>query len=200
MPSIVSGPFGFRRKFEASCHLLANLNYLCVTALCLCLPMLILSNREDILFSQIGHRLFLIGALCFGLFYIGSQFKQQPLYRACLLLPVVFAVGLGLCINNTRAVVEALVRHTSPFVRTPKRGADGNTSSQEVFYKVPTSTLITLIETILFAIYVICLIHCVRHQQWHHLPLISLFCAAFSANLWTKIPWINRPPAAMDRT
>ncbi len=189
MPKIVSGPFGLRRKFEATCHLLANLNYLCVTALCLSVPMLLLSNREDIIFSQVGHHLFLIGAMCFGLFYVGSQFKQQPLYRACLLLPVVFAIGLGLCINNTRAVLEALARHTSPFIRTPKHGSDLAMNKPRRLYKVPSSKLIDIIEVGLLSIYLVCFVHCVRHSQWHHLPLIVLFCAAFSANLWTKFSW-----------
>ncbi len=196
MPAIVSGPFGLRRKFEATCHLLANLNYLCVTALCLSLPMLLLTNREDIIFSQVGHHLFLIGAICFGLFYVGSQIRQQPLYRACLLLPVVFAIGLGLCINNSRAVLEGLARHTSPFIRTPKRGSEPIMNKTRRFYTVPSSRLIDITEVGLLSIYLVCFIHCVRQSQWHHLPLISLFCAAFSAKIWTAFSWVRRivPP------
>lgn len=200
MPAILAGPFGLRRKFEASCHLLANLNYLCVTALCLSLPMLLLSNREEIIFSQVGHHLFLIGAISFGLFYVGSQIKQQPLYRACLLLPIVFAIGLGLCINNTRAVLEALARHASPFIRTPKHGDDSTLNRRRRVYKVPSSRLIDIAELGLLSIYLVCLVHCIRHDQWHHLPLIILFCAAFSANLWTRLALIKRIAPPIGRT
>lgn len=199
MPSILKGPFSLRRKFEASCHLLANLNYLCVTALCLCIPLLIISNREDIIFSQVGHHLFLIGALCFGLFYVGSQINQQPLYRACLLLPVVFALGLSLCLNNTRAVIEALLGHSSPFIRTPKLGEGSHSTTGAVAYKVPTSTITRIIETILLGLYIACLIDCLCFERWHHLPLILLFCAAFSAHQWTKLPWFSRRLTVMDR-
>jgi cellulose synthase/poly-beta-1,6-N-acetylglucosamine synthase-like glycosyltransferase len=194
MSSILSGPFSIRRKFEASCHLLANLNYLFVTALCLCLPLIIVGNHVEVLFSQVGHHLFLTGALCFGLFYVGSQINQQPLYRAFLLLPVVFALGLGLCLNNTRAVIEALLGHTSAFIRTPKLGEDSTITASTAAYKVPTSKITRFVETVLLGLYIACLIYCISSERWHHLPLILLFCAAFSSHQWTKIPWL-RPRA-----
>ena len=198
LSSILKGPFSIRRKFEATCHLLANLNYLFVTALCLCLPLLIVSNREAILFSQVGHHLFLTGALCFGLFYVGSQINQQPLFRACLFVPVVFALGLGLCLNNTRAVIEALLGHTSPFIRTPKLGKSSRGVADTIAYKVPTSTITRFVETTLLGVYVVCLIYCIFFERWHHLPLILLFCAAFSAHQWTKLPWLRRRVTTLD--
>ncbi|MDP2052316.1 MAG: glycosyl transferase family 2, partial [Acidobacteriota bacterium] len=39
-------------------------------------------------------------------------------------LPVVMAVGIGLAVNNTKAVLEALFRKESEFARTPKYGVE----------------------------------------------------------------------------
>jgi len=39
-------------------------------------------------------------------------------------LPLLMAVGIGLSINNTRAVLEAIFGKQSEFVRTPKHGVE----------------------------------------------------------------------------
>ncbi len=41
------------------------------------------------------------------------------------LIPAVMMLGIGMGINQTRAVVEALVGQESSFVRTPKVGSGG---------------------------------------------------------------------------
>ena len=42
--------------------------------------------------------------------------------KEILLLPLLLALGIGLAINNARAVLEALFNHSSEFTRTPKYG------------------------------------------------------------------------------
>jgi hypothetical protein len=41
-------------------------------------------------------------------------------YRTFLFLPALMALGIGLTITNSKAVLEALVGHKSAFARTPK--------------------------------------------------------------------------------
>jgi len=60
--------------------------------------------------------------------------SQRRLYgdwmRRLRHLPVLFAVGIGLSVNNTRAVLEALLRKQNVFVRTPKYGTvEGSAAS-----------------------------------------------------------------------
>ena len=43
--------------------------------------------------------------------------------RALLWMPALIALGIGLAVNNTRAVIEGLMGKRSEFVRTPKLGA-----------------------------------------------------------------------------
>lgn len=50
--------------------------------------------------------------------YIGNKKR-----KAILLIPAMMLTGTGLAVNNGKAVMEALLRKTSPFLRTPKKGS-----------------------------------------------------------------------------
>src|ERR1700719_4865862 len=55
-------------------------------------------------------------------FYLVSQRELFPKSwpRALLYLPFLMALGIGLTITNTKAVIEALIGKESAFARTPK--------------------------------------------------------------------------------
>jgi hypothetical protein len=61
-------------------------------------------------------------------FYVIAQRELNPKTwkRSILLLPMLMAVGVGLTLINTRAVLEALFGVKSGFVRTPKYAIEGN--------------------------------------------------------------------------
>ena len=42
--------------------------------------------------------------------------------RSIKFLPILMALGVGLCVSNAKAIMEALFGKTSEFVRTPKYG------------------------------------------------------------------------------
>ncbi|MGB0645800.1 MAG: glycosyltransferase [Bradymonadia bacterium] len=196
---IIHGPYSIREKWESACHLLANLNYLLVSMLSVCIPLLVFNETQGVLFSEFGHLFFGLGAACFGMFYVGSQIRQQRLFRACLLLPIVFATGIGLCINNTKAVLEAFCGHISPFIRTPKTGMVHDTPQSGTSYTIPTGKIIHVIEYSFLCVYIACLGICIKQEQWRHLPLIILFCAAFATPLWAQAQMLN-PTGQRSRT
>jgi hypothetical protein len=39
-------------------------------------------------------------------------------------LPLLLALGIGMSVNNAKAVIEAILNHQSAFVRTPKYGIE----------------------------------------------------------------------------
>jgi hypothetical protein len=45
--------------------------------------------------------------------------------REICYLPLLLALGIGMAINNAKAVIEAMIGHESGFVRTPKYGIEG---------------------------------------------------------------------------
>ncbi len=68
--------------------------------------------------------LFFLATFNVGAFLVASQARRglRGILEAVLLLPLVFALGLGLSLSNARAFLAGLLRRSSPFVRTPKRG------------------------------------------------------------------------------
>lgn len=51
-------------------------------------------------------------------YYIGNKLRKQ-----ILLIPAMMLIGTGLAVNNGKAVIEALLKMSSPFHRTPKKGS-----------------------------------------------------------------------------
>jgi hypothetical protein len=66
--------------------------------------------------------LFMASTFSISSFYLVSQKELYPTkwYRTFLYLPFLMALGIGLTITNTKAVLEALVGHQTAFARTPK--------------------------------------------------------------------------------
>jgi len=73
-----------------------------------------------------------------SLLFLVSQYviRGRQWWRSLAILPSLIVVGFGSSICNTRAVIEALSGHNSPFVRTPKRG-----SATRKKYALPRSFL-----------------------------------------------------------
>ena len=58
-------------------------------------------------------------------FYAFSQREAYPDWQSRLkYLPMVMAIGIGLAVNNTRALLEALFGEPGEFTRTPKYGIE----------------------------------------------------------------------------
>ncbi len=70
---------------------------------------------------------FVLATLSATVFYTASQMELFGDWRTAFkYLPVMMALGVGLSISNTKAILEAIFRRQSEFVRTPKYG-DGKT-------------------------------------------------------------------------
>ena len=56
------------------------------------------------------------------MYLVSQHFIGNKKRKALLLIPAMMLTGTGLAVNNGKAVMEALLRKQSPFLRTPKRG------------------------------------------------------------------------------
>ncbi|MFW6133341.1 MAG: hypothetical protein ACOC8F_05540, partial [Planctomycetota bacterium] len=64
---------------------------------------------------------FTLATLSASVFYVASQVELSGDWRTALkYLPLMMAVGIGLCVSNTKAILEAMFGRKSEFVRTPK--------------------------------------------------------------------------------
>ncbi len=126
LPRILRSEVPLRVKVEAWFHLTSPLPYAAILLLSmLALPALFIPLPQ---YGFSGRAILLIGLICLGLgtcaagsFYLVSQWvRERKIIRILLMLPALMAVGVGMSIANTRAIVEAMLGKQSPFIRTPK--------------------------------------------------------------------------------
>ena len=128
LPQILSADLPFRVKAEAFFHLTANFNYLLMVVLCVLMfpSMYVRYNMGWSGMLLIDIPLFFAATFSVVNFYAFCQMQAYPQDWKSRLkyLPLLMAVGIGLSINNTRAVLEAIFGKQSEFVRTPKHGVE----------------------------------------------------------------------------
>ena len=130
LPILRSG-IPLRVKVEAMVHLTSNLAYPLVLLLAVLLPpTIVLRGRSDV------HELLLIDLPAFllssgsvALFYVAAEREAHgQVWSRLWRVPLVMSLGIGIAVNQSRAVVEGLLGRDVTFVRTPKAGAvDGQT-------------------------------------------------------------------------
>ncbi|HTR25021.1 MAG TPA: cellulose synthase family protein [Terriglobales bacterium] len=124
LPQVFSSDASRHQKVEAWYHLTANLSYpLMIVLSVLLLPAMIIRFYQGwFQMLYIDLPLFMASTFSISSFYLVSQKELFPKswFRSLLYLPLLMALGIGLTITNTRAVLEALVGKQTSFVRTPK--------------------------------------------------------------------------------
>jgi len=124
LPQVLKSDQRFHVKLEAWYHLTANLSYpLMIVLSVLLLPAMIIRFYQGwFQMLYIDLPLFMASTFSISSFYLVSQRELFPgkWYRALLYLPFLMALGIGLTITNTRAVLEALLGKKTDFARTPK--------------------------------------------------------------------------------
>jgi cellulose synthase/poly-beta-1,6-N-acetylglucosamine synthase-like glycosyltransferase len=124
MPRVLRHPQLTRRqKLELAFRLFGNCAApLMIVLSLLHIPILIVRFNQGLF-----HMLLLdVPLMLFATFSVVSFYGSAILYRyphekrRLWLIPLVMGIGIGLVFSNTRAVIEALLRIKSSFVRTPK--------------------------------------------------------------------------------
>ena len=101
-------------KFEATAHLTSNFAYLLLACLCVLLhPSAGGPQSGWLRVFLFDVPIFLTASLSVAVFYICAQRELHPRtwMKEILLLPALIALGVGLSINNARAVLEAVFNH-----------------------------------------------------------------------------------------
>jgi cellulose synthase/poly-beta-1,6-N-acetylglucosamine synthase-like glycosyltransferase len=134
LPQVIGSNQPFRVKLEAWYHLTANLSYpLMILLSVLLLPAMIIRFYQGwFQMLYIDLPLFMASTFSISSFYLVSQKELFPRRwpRALLYLPFLMALGIGLTITNTRAVLEALAGRQSAFARTPKYRVEARTGKE----------------------------------------------------------------------
>ena len=124
LPRVMRSDAPLHTKIEAWYHLTANISYpLMIMLSVLLLPAMIIRFYQGwFQMLYIDLPLFMASTFSISSFYLVSQRELFPRTwpRALLYLPILMALGIGLTITNTKAVIEALIGKQSAFARTPK--------------------------------------------------------------------------------
>jgi cellulose synthase/poly-beta-1,6-N-acetylglucosamine synthase-like glycosyltransferase len=129
-----------RIKVEAVYHLTANLSYpLMIVMTVLLMPAMVCRFYQGwFQMLLIDVPLFTASTASIAVFYLMAERELFPKtwWKTLLYLPFLMALGIGLTLTNTKAVMEALFGIKSPFVRTPKyRVAKKGEKSQAAKYR-----------------------------------------------------------------
>jgi cellulose synthase/poly-beta-1,6-N-acetylglucosamine synthase-like glycosyltransferase len=128
MPRILQSDQPAKVKIEAFFHLSANLNYplMCVLSVLMAPSMIIRYNMGWYEMLLIDIPLFFAATASVGNFYMVCQRELYPgtWTERLRYLPLLMSIGIGLAVNNTKAVLEALFDKPSDFMRTPKYGIE----------------------------------------------------------------------------
>jgi cellulose synthase/poly-beta-1,6-N-acetylglucosamine synthase-like glycosyltransferase len=123
LPRILRSNLPLHVKVEAFFHLSANFNYplMCVLSVLMAPSMVIRYNMGWYEMLLIDVPLFFAATASVANFYMVCQRELHKDWITRLkYLPFLMSIGIGLAVNNTRAVFEALFNKQSEFARTPK--------------------------------------------------------------------------------
>ncbi len=173
----------FKVKMEAVFHLTNNFAYLFLVVLAvLQLPNMLIRHRmerPELLLLDVP--LFFATSGSIILFYLVShKALYGNLWDAVKRLPMMMALGIGLSINNARAVVEGLFGNDIEFVRTPKHGVtdkkDAAWKKKAYKAKFPFHSLVEIGFGLYFAATIGIAIYT---GAWMSVPFMVLFMVGF---------------------
>jgi cellulose synthase/poly-beta-1,6-N-acetylglucosamine synthase-like glycosyltransferase len=172
-----------RIKVEAVYHLTANLSYpLMVLMSAALLPAMICRFYQGwFQMLLIDFPLFTASTFSIAVFYLASQRELYPKtwMKTFLYLPFLMALGIGLTVTNTKAVVEALLGMKSPFVRTPKyRVAKKGEKSQAAKYR-KRLVLAPWIELFLGTYFLGAIFYTFSNHNYFTAPFLILFVIGY---------------------
>jgi cellulose synthase/poly-beta-1,6-N-acetylglucosamine synthase-like glycosyltransferase len=183
LPVILRSSQPWRVKLEALLHLSCNLNYLLVLLLAmLAYPALIVRIQMGWKHLVIVDTIMFWGAtLPIGLYYLISQREvKQPWGKKILYLPLLMSMWIGLCINNGKAALEALLGYGSVFVRTPKFRIEKKSDTwQGKQYRSCSRSMVTGIELVFGVYFISAMIFAARSGVYDAIPFLALFCCGF---------------------
>jgi hypothetical protein len=172
-----------RIKVEAVYHLTANLSYpLMVVMSAALLPAMICRFYQGwFQMLLIDVPLFTASTFSIAVFYLMAERELFPKtwWKTFLYLPFLMALGIGLTVTNSKAVMEALFGIKSPFVRTPKyRVAKKGEKSQAAKYR-KRLILVPWIELAFGAYFFGAIVYAFSNHSYFTAPFLILFVIGY---------------------
>jgi cellulose synthase/poly-beta-1,6-N-acetylglucosamine synthase-like glycosyltransferase len=182
LPTLLRARLPLGVKAEAFFHLTANFNYpfMCVMSILIFPTMVIRYNMGWYEMLLIDVPLFFAATFSVCNFYMVCQREIHHDWRARIkYLPFLMSIGIGLSINNTRAVFEALFNKHSDFNRTPKYRIEGE-ADEWVSKKYRQSVAVQpLVELMLGLYFTWTVFYALANGIYGTVPFLVLFQIGF---------------------
>jgi len=197
LPTIWRSRLPFPIKLEATGHLMSNFAYLLLVFLCVLLHPSAGGFQGGWLRTlAMDVPIFFAASVSVAVFYVFAQHELHPRTwkKQILFLPCLLALGIGLSLNNARAVLEALFNHQSDFTRTPKYGIERKSQPWRTCKYRLAKPMLPLAE-LAFAIYFTYFVwFAIGHGQFLSVPFLLMFqggflyvCLSSLASRWPRI-------------
>ncbi len=171
-------------KLEATAHLTANFAYLLLFFLCILVNPAMHPESGWVKMVLLDLPIFVATSVSVTVFYATAQIAVNPVpwrwLREILYLPVLLALGIGMSINNGKAVLEALLGQQSDFVRTPKYGHEksgGNKVARRKYRAL--RSFIPVLELMAFLYFSYLVYDALLAGNWVSAPFLMLFQIGF---------------------
>jgi len=183
MPRILQSDQPFKVKAEAFFHLSANFNYplMCVLSVLIPPSMVIRYNMGWYEMLLIDIPLFVAATASVANFYMVCQRELYPhtWTERLKYLPFLMSIGIGLAVNNTKAVFEALFHKPSEFVRTPKYAVEGTNDEWSQKKYRQSVAVQPMIELALGLYFTATLFYALINGIYGTVPFLMLFQVGF---------------------
>jgi cellulose synthase/poly-beta-1,6-N-acetylglucosamine synthase-like glycosyltransferase len=204
LPRVLKSDQPFRVKLEAWYHLTANLSYpLMVILSVLLLPAMVIRFYQgwfQMLYIDIP--LFLASTFSISSFYLVSQRELFPRTwpRAILYVPFLMAIGIGLTVTNTLAVLEALIGKQTAFARTPKYRVESKRDVVRATKYRKRLGWVPWIELLIGTYFALTVYYAVTNENYLTVPFLMLFvCGYWYTGLMSllqgRLPSLSLSPA-----
>jgi len=197
LPAIWRSKLPFTIKMEATAHLTSNFAYLLLAFLCVLVHPASGGLGEGMWRTVLlDIPIFLAASLSSAVFYICAQRELYPRrwMKEILLLPMLLALGIGLAVNNARAVLEAVFNQQSEFTRTPKYGIEQRKLQWRSARYSPMKTMLPLIELAMAVYFTLLVIGALIGRQYFSVPFLMLFQVGFGYVAFSSIAqWMPKP-------
>jgi len=183
LPRVFKSKISKRKKWEAVQHLTANLSYpLMIVMTAFLIPAMIVRFYQGwFQMLLIDFPLFTASTFSIAVFYLAAERELFPKKwkRTFLYLPFLMALGIGLTVTNSKAVMEAIFGIKSAFVRTPKyRVAKKGEKSQAAKYRKRLK-LTPWIELLLGCYFFGAIVYTFSNQNYFTAPFLILFVIGY---------------------
>jgi len=184
LPQVWRSDAPLHTKIEAVYHLTANLSYpfMVILSVLLMPAMIIRFYQGWVQMLFIDLPLIVMSTFSISSFYLVSQKELYPRtwWKTIGYLPFLVALGIGLTVTNTRAVMEALLGIKSSFKRTPKYRVEKRGEKTEAAVKYRSRLgIVPWLELVIGSYFALTIWYAVSNENYFTIPFLLLFVVGY---------------------